>query len=68
MVVWGSVCFYMGLFISDYRITRKPNCVGTLKPATCDIILKIPVSFCANNDENGVTFYYNEKVNRLYLR
>jgi len=68
LVIWGSIWCYTGVYASKYQITKKPNCDGTLKPATCDIILKVPISFCANNDENGITFYYNEKVNRLYLR
>jgi len=61
--------FWIGFTASQYQITRKANCDGTLKPAECDVILKLPKTYCAGTDERGVTFYYDGNiVNRIYLR
>lgn len=67
VVLWSIIWCSIGLIISDYKIMKKPNYDGTLKPATCDIELKIPKSYCTGADENGITYYYNTVVNRLYL-
>jgi hypothetical protein len=68
ILLWSAFCCFIGVQIGKYQIVKKANCDGTLKPATCDVALKLPKTYCVGTDENGITFYYDSVVNRLYLR